>query len=330
MTASDASLDRLIEDYQTAIGAVCEIAEAYYRLGKLDAALTALQAGALLLEDAAEEQRLDDSRAKLLLQQGKLLVTKGFYANSGYEAAASTLLRAQGLATSIGDEGGSADALQLLGQAAYNKTVHGSEGDYTQALDYFQQALARREKLEDRRGIAESLFYIGLIHERWQQPGEAESYYTRALAIAQESGYQIEQSYALRHLAGLAQEAGDLEKTLTLFTESLTLREGAGYKILLPLSHIAVGDVLLAQQHLPQATTHYQVAYAIAQELDTPVAQMICMLSLGALYQQQQELAQARSYFEQAYDQAKEIDMQWAMGVASRELEGIARLEHNS
>jgi hypothetical protein len=50
-TFSD-SFDTLAQPYQTAIGAFCDIAEAYYRLGKLHRALSALQAGALLLETA--------------------------------------------------------------------------------------------------------------------------------------------------------------------------------------------------------------------------------------------------------------------------------------
>ncbi|HLW02847.1 MAG TPA: tetratricopeptide repeat protein [Ktedonobacterales bacterium] len=316
--------DTLIQPYQTAIGAVCEIAEAYYRLGKLEAALGALQAGTLLLEHAPEQQ-VDQSRTKLLLQQGKLLVTKGFYANSKYEAAISALSQAQEMASASSDERSAADALQLLGQAYYNKALWSGEDSYERPLDYYQQALARREALKDQRGIAESVFYIGLIHERLQQPGEAQNYYTKALALAQEHNCQIEQSYALRHLAGIAQETGDLEQALALFSESLALREAAGYKILLPLSHLAIGDVLLAQRDLPQAIEHYRAAYAISQEMDTPVARIFSLLSLGSQSQQQQELAQARLYFEQALSSAQEIAFPLGITEASRALEEIAR-----
>jgi tetratricopeptide (TPR) repeat protein len=176
MPVSNTAQEQFIKDYQTAIAAICEIAEAYYRLGKLDAALNTLQAGTLLLETAPKQQALDESRTKLLLQQGKPLVTRGFYANSGYEAAVSALSQAQELAASAQDEGSIARALQLFGQAYYNKTLNTDEGGYDQPLDHFQQALARREALEDTRGVAESLFYTGLIYERWEQPGEAQSY----------------------------------------------------------------------------------------------------------------------------------------------------------
>lgn len=158
MAVSDAVLDKLIKDYQTAIGAVCDIGEAYYRLGKLDAALSALQSGTLLMETAPEQQTLNNSRVALLLKQGKLLVTKGFFANSSYDDAVSVLLRAQELAISSGNEGGIADALQLMGQAYYNKALWSDRKGYERPLEYFQQALARREALGDTRGVAQSSF----------------------------------------------------------------------------------------------------------------------------------------------------------------------------
>ncbi len=270
-----------------------------------------------------------------------------FYANSGYEEASAALLRALELATAAGDDRSAADALQLLGLAAYNNALWSSDADYAQPLEYFQQALARRKALEDWRGVAESLFYSGLISERREQPDEAQSYYTKALALASKHDHPIEKSYALRHLAGIAEEAGNLEQALALYGESLALREAAGYTILLPLSHLAVGDVLLAQRDLPQAMKHYQAAYAIAQEMETPVARIFCLLSLGGIHRQaydpaqarsrslydqlyhpEHELAQARSCYEQARALAQEIAFPLGITAASTALEEIARLEN--
>jgi tetratricopeptide (TPR) repeat protein len=321
--------------YQTAIAAICEIAEDYYRLGKLGAALNALQAGTLLLDHAPQQQTLDENRATLLLQQGKLLATNGFYANSGHEAAVAALLRAQELATASGNEMLVADALQWLGQAHYNKALNASESmltpgedRYKQPLDYFQQALAKREALLDTRGVAESLFYAGLIYERWGQRDIAHSYYTKALTLAEKYGYTLEQSYALRHLAGLAQQAGDLEQALTFFSESLALREAAGYTILLPLSHIAVGDVLVEQYQMAEAKAHYETAYTISQGIEAPLAHIVSLLSLGMWYKEQREFAQAHSYFEQTYAGAQAIDLPMAMAEARKALDELARLEN--
>ena len=342
MLPSDDSFDKRIKDYQTAITALCEIAESYYRLGKLDAAHDVLEAGGYLLEHAPEaggylpehapqQGPLGETRAMLELQQGKLNTTGGFYANSRYEVAFVALLRARDLATANGNETLTADALQWLGQAYYNRALNTSasmrapgEDSYRQPLDYFQQALSRREALADTRGMAESLFYTGLIYERWGQRDTAQDYYTKALALAEEHGYAIEKSYALRHLAGLAQEAGDLEKALAFFTESLALREAAGYNILLPLSHIAVGDVLLEQHKMAEAKVHYETAYAISQELDAPLTRIVSLLSLGSWYKANREFAQARSYLERTYISAQDLNIPMAMAAASKALNELA------
>src|SRR5262249_49105861 len=92
----------------------------------------------------------------------------------------------------------------------------------------------------------------------------------------------------------------------------------------LPLSHIAVGDVLLEQHKMAEARAHYETAHAIAQDLETPLAHIISLLSLGSWYKEQHELAQARSYFEQAYADAQASAIPMPMAIASKALDDLA------
>jgi tetratricopeptide (TPR) repeat protein len=93
-------------------------------------------------------------------------VANYFLTNKDFDLTLTTIQEAKQLAGEIQDEKGIADALCLLGQAYYNKKLNTGEGDYEQALGYFQQALERRERLRDTRGISEALFYSGLTYER--------------------------------------------------------------------------------------------------------------------------------------------------------------------
>jgi len=64
-------------------------------------------------------------------------------------------------------------------------------------------------------------------------------------------------------------EQGDLDKAKQYLIESLSLREAVGFKLYFPYSHIAVGNVYVAQNDLAEALTHYQKAYMFAEDIYT-------------------------------------------------------------
>ena len=83
---------------------------------------------------------------------GKVLTSSIFYHDGDAKAAFAVLHAAKQLATFLADGRREAEALDLL-----------------EFAHYCQQALERREALEDQRGVSESLFHIGLIYENGDQ-----------------------------------------------------------------------------------------------------------------------------------------------------------------
>ena len=55
--------------------------------------------------------------------------------------------------------------------------------DYPRALEYYQQSLALREQLSDKRGTALTLNNIGLLHREQSDHKRALEYYQQSLAI---------------------------------------------------------------------------------------------------------------------------------------------------
>ncbi|BCL79704.1 tetratricopeptide repeat protein [Ktedonobacteria bacterium brp13] len=324
MQSFSTSFDTMVEQYTTLLQTLCDISESYYYLGRLDDAIKLLKIGEQLLE-AKEVTRHD--QLKLLLQSGKILISSIFYRNRDAEEAFATVTRAKQLAAFIVDEHGEADALDLLGFAYYYKQLMTKEGESSTPLAYCQQALERREVLGDQRGMSESSFHIGLIYENGDQSDldQARIYYTKAYQIAREHGYKLEQSYAVRHLGGLLDAMqGDLEQARQCFEESLVLRQEIGFKIALPFSHLAVGEICTKQNELTVAATHYQQAEVLARELEQPVACILSQLSLGELYLAQQQCSQALECIEQAYRVAKEYHLTNWMSEATARREAIS------
>jgi hypothetical protein len=122
--------------------------------------------------------------------------------------------------------------------------------------------------VNDQRGIAESLFHIGLVY------GVVRQDHTRALPFFKQS-YELAQaihdpviaSYAIRHIGFAQHNADELEAARASLHESLTLREQAGFipGIAMALVMLAYADAERNQRNL--ALEHFQRAKTIFRQL---------------------------------------------------------------
>ena len=286
--------DELSRHYTAAIDALCEIAHAYFFLGKLDNALHVLRTSLHLIEAGEVAQK---DHLKLLLLYGRVLMVDHLLHRGETDLLFSTIHEAQQIAEATQDQQGLANALSLLGQAHCNVTTiaivksgalpFGSQGQgkYREALAYQQQALVLQEALHDTRGISESHFGIGLIYQFWQQNELAREHFARAIQVAEESGYVLEQAEPNRHLTIDALFRGDLEAALTYALRALTCREAGGFRPYQPLDHLALWDIYQRLGDTAKAQFHMQQASTLAEEmgLSTLVSSVINSTSnLGA------------------------------------------------
>lgn len=249
------------------VAALVDLAEASYAAGRLDEALRVLDGGAALV--TRDEARPADL-ARLQTQRAKIVYYQASLADSNYDAAILGLRAALVAAQASGDTARVAEAQDLLGLALYSRDFTDSTHDEAQAL--FESALATRRRLGDGRGESETLFHLGLTSENRKDATEADrqrahTFYEQALAAANAGGFQVEASYAYRHLAGQRQDAGDLDGALRFFEESLRLREASGYAIYVAPALLTVGDVWKAKGEPAKARALYTRALAQAESL---------------------------------------------------------------
>lgn len=263
--------------YTTAIDALCEIARSSFFLGRLRDALHVLGTSLHLIEGGEVAQK---DHLKLLLLHGKVLNVDHLLSRGDTDLLFSTILQAQQIAESAQDELGRASALSLLGQAHCNATTIAivksgalpfgtqGQGKYEKALAYQQQALELQETLHDTRGISESYFGIGLIYQFWQQNELAREYFTRAIQVAEQYGYVLEQAEPNRHLTIDALFKGDLDQALIYAQRALSFREAGGFRPYQPLDHLTLRDIYLKKGDTARAQFHMQQASALASEME--------------------------------------------------------------
>jgi tetratricopeptide (TPR) repeat protein len=248
------------------VDSILEMSETVRRAGRPADALRILDLAEPLIRATASPVE----RARLRLQRATCAQSLSRLAVDAVDRSVEELRAILGAAESLRDARLVADVRDQLGLAIYTRNFR--QSDLADARQLFEQALQARRSFDDRRGIAESLFHIGLTWENKKDPSaeelrRARESHSEALKIAAAGGFDIEASYAVRHLAGHQQDAGDLDGALKGFERSLDLRLRAGYHIYLAPALLTVGDVWKAKGNPAKAREYYDRALAEAQRL---------------------------------------------------------------
>ncbi|MGB7444123.1 MAG: tetratricopeptide repeat protein [Coleofasciculaceae cyanobacterium] len=105
-----------------------------------------------------------------------------------------------------------------------------TQTQYQQALDYYQQAVAIREKLSDCADKSLSLFgnkgatlffNTGLVSQQVGEYQQALDYFEKALAIYQEYGEPEEQWATLNRMGVVYRKLGEYQQALNYFQQAL-------------------------------------------------------------------------------------------------------------
>ncbi|MBB3128028.1 tetratricopeptide (TPR) repeat protein [Paenibacillus rhizosphaerae] len=269
-------------------------------------------------------------RLPILLQLGKIQANEYVYTNGDPEPMFSVLNEARRLAEQSKDRKSLADALSSLGTAHYfaelnaSPTIESTSGQYKKALNYHEQALQLRVELQDNRGISESYFQIGTVHERWQKKEMALNYYAQAARIAEEHHFPLEQSEPARHFAFHAFQSGDLDEALKFAQHALSLRETAGFKPHLPLDHLLLSDIYLKRGQIETARQHAETATRLGEEMGYLRAVSSSCLTLGDIELTQQRVDAARTYYERALRLGHELKLPLAVHRAEERLKQLS------
>ena len=260
------SMDAIAQRYTVLIKTLCEIAESHYFSGRVDDSLALIDKN-LYLTDLPDVPL--SAQADLLIHYGKLLSNAAFRDGLGLDTAQTALVRAKDMCEAQRDLSRLAAANNWLGFNLYVQQLFSSSGDPTIALGLLNEAYEQRQTNDDMQGMAETLFNIGLIYQNlYEQDEPAEKYYRQGLELAERHNLAFEKSYLVRHLSYLIDARGEQAAGLQLAKESLALREGLGITVLLPNSHMLVGDLYAKHHDTTNAATYYQQALTVAQNIN--------------------------------------------------------------
>ena len=154
-----------------------------------------------------------------------------------------------------------ATALIAAGALAY------FQGDYPAARARYEESLAIRRELGDRRGIAALLGNLGNVTAAQGDFASARAILEETLAIMRELGDRWGIARSLANLGNVAHEQGDIASARTLYEESLASWRELGDRRGIAHSLNNLGNVAYAQDDYSAARARYVESLAISVEL---------------------------------------------------------------
>lgn len=306
------------DDFRTIATTLLDIARRTAHDGRLADAIRLLGHGIAVMDTTDAR---DCDLARVLVGYGQLLSLNNFQGQGDCDETLAILDRARSLAERSGDRQSQADAIDLLGTTRYYRALAGAGGTFDDATPYFEQALALRKEIGDTRGIAETIFHLGLVQQNTGRWEDARKCFERAVEAARSGNHQLEHSYAVRHLGFVCQHDGNLAGARRCLEESLTLREEIGFRLFLPFSLLALGDVCLQSGDIDTAESCFERALAIAEEIQSLSQTVFGLISRGEVAQVRGRHSQARLLFERAREMATAQGFTRGSALASRMLD---------
>jgi tetratricopeptide (TPR) repeat protein len=191
------------------------------------------------LETLAGRDDLDAARERVIVLADKNMIAGS--AGEELDAAIDALAEA-----GAGDRRIEAFVLTRRGAKLHSTFLADrSAGEPPGEMHLFEEALAVRREIGDEPGIAESLFYVGLVHQvvRDDSPTSL-PYFRESYERAKAGGDDLLASYAIRHIAFATHQEGDFDQAEAEFRESLELRQQVGWVPGVAAAEFALAELL--------------------------------------------------------------------------------------
>jgi predicted ATPase len=177
------------------------------------------------------------------------------------ERATGVLEEALALFQALGDDGGGARTLNLLGVAAWR------QGAYARAIALYEEALRLATALHDRRERAVALGYLGVVATHQGDFSLARRRLEEALALQRTRGDRHGVMHVLINLGYDATLRGDLREAESMFEEVLATAREFGMKRHLAYALENLGNIATLQDDHARAATRLHEGLLLGQEL---------------------------------------------------------------
>jgi eukaryotic-like serine/threonine-protein kinase len=205
---------------------------------------------------------------KALARDARLLLAKAraregvAYDHLGRPAEAIAALdQALGVYRGVGDRGGTAWTLRILGLVLW------TQGEHVRARAAHDEALATFRATGNQRGLAAASNALALLLMKQGRLSEGRRLLTEALDISREIGDQASVARLLTNIAYVTRSEGNLTKASRMLEEALPIRRAVGDRRGVASSLSERAEILQELGRLEEAERSYREALELCREI---------------------------------------------------------------
>ncbi|MDJ0712668.1 MAG: tetratricopeptide repeat protein [Prochloraceae cyanobacterium] len=206
-----------------------------------------------------------------------------------------------------------------------------SLGEYSKAIDYYQQRLILSRSLGDRYGEGKTLNSLGRVYYELGKYTKALGLYKQSLAIADEIKIPQGQAVTLTNLGQIYAALGDYSRGINYYQHSVTIARKIGESDLemRSLAYMAIAYKERGQLH--KAIDYFKRSLKLAREIGDREIETISLNNIGIIYYELKQYDTAIKYQEKYLDLAKKRGTQKQQAESLDNLGNIyyARFEYN-
>jgi tetratricopeptide (TPR) repeat protein/serine phosphatase RsbU (regulator of sigma subunit) len=254
------------------------IANAYYNLAKYDLAIEHYQKALPVFEQYKENQGV------AAVYNGMAVI---YFVQKFYDKALENHIKKLAISREMGDQREVGNTLNNLGTVyseiatdsllnifgdGFQDSVLKEKSDkyffmFAQALDYYNQALAIREQLNDRSGLAKTLNNIGTSYMRAGKLDLARDYYERSLTISEKTNDANELALSLSRLGQIYNYKGDYERAQNYLNQGLQYALEMDLKEITKDIYLNLSEVYAKSTNFPKALEYYKLHSAVKDSI---------------------------------------------------------------
>jgi tetratricopeptide (TPR) repeat protein len=203
-------------------------------------------------------------------------------------------------------------------------TVAQARGALGEAEEWYRKSLATAEEFGDRPGMAVSYRQLGMIAQVRGALGEAEEWYRKSLATTEEFGDRRGMANAYHQLGIIAQVRDALGEAEQWYRKSLAMKEELGDRPGLANIYHQLGRVAQDRGDLERAEEWYRRSLAVEEELGNRQGIAGSYHQLGIVAQLRGRLGEAEEWYRRSLAVEKELGDRPGMAVTLGQLGLVA------
>jgi tetratricopeptide (TPR) repeat protein len=224
--------------------------------------------------------------AEIKAKMGKIYLRKG-----EYDEASKICSEALDL---VKDEGYMEEALAInnIGNVLW------FSGEYDKALEHYERSLKIREKVGDKKGIANSLHNIGMMHYWRENYKRAIEYVKRSIEINEEINNMYFLAYSLLNIGYIYENIGEYDKAQKYVENGKKVSEKIGSQIAMTWYLCRSANNYYRKGDLKKAYDFCNKTFEISKKIDTKESIAEAKRVLGMIYRQQKKWKESHKNFE--------------------------------